>query len=235
MRRHIEIAHGQHYCFVLTYGSEQNLVQYLSEIPSWRKYEVLPNIFFQVVRATAYLHRASVVHNEIKPENILVNSVNPVNPKILLIDYDSADFLVLASPTTPPRASYCVGSPSYYPPECVEGKLHNPFRLSTWMSGERAKSFNPIGKDAWAIGATFYEVLFSKRTLNVKNLIEFSVSPRLFFRYLAIAKNFTRNRNSRQRMQQLIDEVAKFLAYKETDRPVPQKYLEANINNPLFI
>jgi hypothetical protein len=65
--------------------------------------------------------------------------------------------------------------------------------------------------------------------------VEFSLNLGLFFRYLAGIRNFTLDNKNRQKMQQLIGKVAKFLAYKEKNRLIPQVYLEEDLNNPFFI
>ncbi|KAI9594672.1 kinase-like domain-containing protein [Syncephalis fuscata] len=217
MTRYHEFAYKTHYCFVLSYGSDENIEQYAKRLPEWRKAEVLPSIFFQLVRAVAYMHRALLVHNDIKIENVLIDSSNPATPKVVLIDYKFARFLSYTAPNLVTLVSYCIGTSKHFQSECLKGKKYNPMK-----------------KDVWAIGATFYGLLFSKNLLTPSNLVRFYMSPRLFLKYLSITKTFKMDPATRKTMQNLIAEVAKLMAYKEKNRPTPQEYLNQNWQNPMF-
>ncbi|MBN8548592.1 MAG: protein kinase [Deltaproteobacteria bacterium] len=89
----------------------------------------------QVAEALAFIHRAGIVHRDIKPDNILV-----VNAKEIRL----ADFGVAVLPgekSSLAELQKGVGTMDYMAPEVLEGKMYD------------------LKSDIYALGVTFYELL----------------------------------------------------------------------------
>jgi eukaryotic-like serine/threonine-protein kinase len=101
----------------------------------------------QIARAIGYIHARNVIHRDVKPENIRINSDG--NAKIF-------DFGIAKSENSPvTRAGYIVGSPYYMAPEQVRGEALTPlvdvyafgillFELFTGVKAVRADSYERI-------------------------------------------------------------------------------------------
>ncbi|MFJ4169745.1 serine/threonine-protein kinase [Paenarthrobacter sp. NPDC089714] len=72
-----------------------------------------------VAKALAYIHRRGVVHNDIKPGNILVPGTTDAGRAML------TDFGIAISPGHAPRSSSS-GTPHYMSPEAVRGETPTP-------------------------------------------------------------------------------------------------------------
>lgn len=70
---------------IMEYVDGCTLAEYLAEHPGKATRE---RIFDQLLSATAYLHKAGVLHNDIKPDNILITRTNH---DVRLIDFGFAD------------------------------------------------------------------------------------------------------------------------------------------------
>ncbi|KAH7571849.1 hypothetical protein ACOSP7_014723 [Xanthoceras sorbifolium] len=79
----------------------------------------------QLLSAIAHCHRNGVVHRDVKPENVFLDSRNIVK----LGDFGSADWLVEEGTTTG-----VVGTPYYVAPEVVMGKEYNE-KVDVWSAG----------------------------------------------------------------------------------------------------
>ncbi|KAI8995940.1 kinase-like domain-containing protein [Gaertneriomyces semiglobifer] len=104
---------------------------------------VLHTLFTQILSAMHYLHTvARVVHRDIKDENIILSSTNPLH--ILLIDFGTARPI----PTNPRDYFHSFrGSVPYIPPELLDPD-HLPYRGPE--------------QDMWALGVLFYVLAFSQ-------------------------------------------------------------------------
>ena len=70
---------------VMEYVDGRTLADFLAENPSKAMRE---RVFVQLLQAVAYMHRCGVVHNDIKPENILITRADN---DVRLIDFGLAD------------------------------------------------------------------------------------------------------------------------------------------------
>jgi serine/threonine protein kinase len=119
---------------------EKNLFEY-SRIRVYDEPSAL-HIFYEVVKAVAFLHSKSLLHRDIKPENILIDKQG----NIKLSDFGfSANF-----GTSENRNTMC-GTKEYLPPEIIEQKLQN----------EKV--------DIWCLGVFLYELLHKKLPFEGKN------------------------------------------------------------------
>ena len=74
-------------------------------------------LFIQVMRALSYLHALSVIHCDLKPENVLVETKGGLRARLL-------DFGIAVSEHGAPEG--IKGSRSYVPPERLAGKAPSP-------------------------------------------------------------------------------------------------------------
>jgi hypothetical protein len=119
------------YCYVMEYLPGGTLAGALRNGPlppneAWR-------IFKQLAEALAYVHKETIIHCDLKPTNILLDSCG--NPRIA--DFGQAR---RAGPS-----GYSLGTPFYMPPEQVREIQHDP----RW--------------DVYALGAIFYELLTGQK------------------------------------------------------------------------
>src|SRR5258706_5469649 len=92
------------------------------------------NMLMQILQALAYLHQHGVIHNDLKPNNILV-----VNGRVQLLDFG------VSSIVGEPR-DFLAGTPRYIAPEML--RLSSPTRES----------------DLYAVGVIAYEVFSNLTT-----------------------------------------------------------------------
>ncbi|MHC5077656.1 MAG: serine/threonine-protein kinase [Planctomycetota bacterium] len=75
----------------------------------------------QTLRALAFIHSLGLVHGDVKPQNVLVDT-SGTKPRACLLDFGLAES-ILQSRGAPPRSS---GTPAYFPPEKARGALPDP-------------------------------------------------------------------------------------------------------------
>ena len=101
----------------------QELVEgvYLSEFLEDKAREVIVDVFVQLARALDYIHALGLVHEDIKPTNVLVTTRADGQPQAKLIDFGLARALRGADED---EAEYDVvlGTPGFSAPEKVQGK-----------------------------------------------------------------------------------------------------------------
>ncbi|XP_034142730.1 mitogen-activated protein kinase kinase kinase 2-like isoform X2 [Esox lucius] len=110
-------------------------------------------IGFQVCLAVEYIHSKSIIHQDIKPGNIIVEEKGK---RAFLTDWGMANIhdtvsLKIGSQTIVPPAGPLGGTIYYRAPEC---ELH--YNPATWHS------------DVWSVGATFVELFTGSRPWNVR-------------------------------------------------------------------
>src|SRR5690606_3183070 len=105
----------------------QELVEgvYLSEYLEAKPREVIVDMFVQLARALDYIHALGMVHEDIKPTNVLVTVPADGQPQAKLIDFGLAR--VLRKPDAEKGkddevADTILGTPGFSAPEKVQGK-----------------------------------------------------------------------------------------------------------------
>jgi hypothetical protein len=122
---------------IMDYGGE-TLNDYVYGQTDLRRNAMTRKIFIHVLSAVSFMHRAGVMHRDIKPQNILIK-----NDKAILCDFG------LAKRTVPFRKrphTYSVSTVNYKPPELL---------------GDREQDYNNK-IDLWSIGCVMYEFLNKK-------------------------------------------------------------------------
>jgi len=132
---------------VLDFADAGSLKQLISHpIPVDEK--MIRSIFHQILTALNYLHQEGMIHQDIKPSNILLCS----NGVSYLADFGVGHSIQ--------STEMVVGSPAYQAPEAL-----------TDGEGE-AVSENPVKEDVWSLGVTLYESLFFKLPFNGETVFE---------------------------------------------------------------
>ena len=125
-------------------GSLQDLINH-QKPPS---NEVIRSIFYQVLQALKYLHNSGMVHQDIKPSNILINS----DGKVVLADFGVGHSFQ--------STEMVVGSPAYQAPEAL-------------TDGDNGiMSCNPAKEDVWSLGITLYQTVFLELPYKGENVFE---------------------------------------------------------------
>jgi serine/threonine protein kinase len=112
------------------------------------------SIMKQVVSAIQYLHASGYVHQDIKPCNILITG----SGRALLADFGIGHSF--------DSAAMVVGSPAYQAPEALS---------DDYAAGEDESESSiegPQKEDIWALGVTFYQLLFMSLPFQGSNLFE---------------------------------------------------------------
>lgn len=140
------IEDDERYMIIMEYLTGGELFQYI--IKNRRVNEREARFFFrQIVSALDYCHQNSIIHRDMKPENLLFDS----SMQIRLIDFGFANFY--ESDNT--LSTFC-GSPYYASPEMIRGVDY-------------------VGPevDIWSLGVTLYTMLSGKLPFNAYNLKSF--------------------------------------------------------------
>lgn len=112
--------------------------------------EHIQNIFAQLVTGVSYLHQNSIVHQDLKPANILMNS----DGKVLISDFGIGH--------TFQYEAFVVGTPAYQAPEVID---------DSHVSTNNSKA-NPAEEDVWSLGVTLYELVFKNLPFYGNNVFE---------------------------------------------------------------
>ncbi|CAJ0946421.1 unnamed protein product, partial [Mesorhabditis belari] len=102
------------------------------------------DFFTQILIALHHMHSKSIVHRDLKTQNILMNK------KRTLVKL--SDFGISKELSTKSVASTVIGTPNYLSPEICEGRAYNQ------------KS------DVWSLGCVLYELLALRRAFDGDNL-----------------------------------------------------------------
>ncbi len=127
------VEHDDHPWLVMEYVEAKNLAQLITQYGRLPVPQVAA-IAAQVADALNAAHRAGIVHRDVKPSNILVDSRG--HAKI-------TDFGIARGHNDPQltRTGMLTGTPAYFSPELARGKAPS------------------AGSDVWALGATIYHAV----------------------------------------------------------------------------
>jgi serine/threonine protein kinase len=128
-------AGGYHY-FVMEYVEGRTLYDDLSAGKIFSEDEAL-NIITQVARALAHAHACGLIHRDVKPKNIMINTEGVVKLADMGLARETTD--IEAAKT---EAGKAYGTPYYISPEQIRGELNIDGRA-----------------DIYGLGATFYHLV----------------------------------------------------------------------------
>ena len=131
--------------------------QHLNDFLAGASREVIVDIFVQIARALDYLHALGLVHDDIKPTNVLVACPSDGPPQAKLIDFGLARVFRHAERDLSADDSGAVmvlGAPGFSAPEKVRGEL----------TDHRS--------DLYSLAATLYAAIRGQRAFPAKNFKE---------------------------------------------------------------
>ncbi len=128
-------AGGYHY-FVMEYVKGKTLYDDLSEGKVFNEEEAL-DVIIQVARALVHAHSCGLIHRDVKPKNIMINSEGVVKLADMGLARETTD--IEAAQT---EAGKAYGTPYYIAPEQIRGEIDIDGRA-----------------DIYGLGATFYHLV----------------------------------------------------------------------------
>jgi serine/threonine protein kinase len=128
-------AGGYHY-FVMEYVEGKTLYEDLAKGKIFTEQEAVA-ITMQVTSALAHAHAKGLIHRDVKPKNIMINSAGIVKLADLGLARDAADVELAKS-----EAGKAFGTPYYISPEQIRGEIDIDGRC-----------------DIYSLGATFYHMV----------------------------------------------------------------------------
>jgi serine/threonine protein kinase len=90
--------------------------------------QIAINVYKQIVKAIYHLHSKSIVHRDIKLENIVIDDAGKMNIKLVDFGFARKDH------GQPIRTDIC-GTPNYMPPELHKREPHLSKPADIWASG----------------------------------------------------------------------------------------------------
>jgi serine/threonine-protein kinase 11 len=133
---------------VLDYANCGSLEKVMSRPGFVRDGPVMRYIFSRVLKAVEHLHAHGIIHQDIKPANILVSN----DGSIYLSDFGVGHSFQ--------STDMVVGSPGYQAPEAL--------RDLDWLRSD----FDPSKEDVWSLGVTLYQCLFGCLPFTGANVFE---------------------------------------------------------------
>ena len=129
-------------------GSLFNIIDDMAEEKRKMDMSMIKHIFKNVLKGVAYLHSRGIVHQDIKPSNILVSS----DASVFLADFGVGHSFQ--------STAMVVGSPAYQAPEALTDE---------WTDSEPP---NPAQEDVWSLGIALYQTVFGKLPFKGENVYE---------------------------------------------------------------
>ncbi|MCL1914305.1 MAG: protein kinase [Eubacteriaceae bacterium] len=132
---------NSYYKITLKISTDSMPVDMIAKLPSANK-RLLLKTMSQSLRT---LHKARVVHGDLKPDNILIAKSEAGNLTTKITDFDDSYF-----EGDPPRPEYTVGTVNYYSPE-----------LAQYIIGEdeSIKKYVQCRSDVFAMGLIFHQYI----------------------------------------------------------------------------
>jgi len=115
--------------------------------------EQTQSLFRQISEGIEFLHGKGLVHQDIKPANILLTS----NGKILISDFGVGHSFQ--------SAAMVVGTPAYQAPEVIDDCICE-------FENDGEDSFDPGKEDIWSLGVTLFEMAFGELPFYGANVFE---------------------------------------------------------------
>ncbi|KAI9594550.1 kinase-like domain-containing protein [Syncephalis fuscata] len=205
------------YCFVYSYGGNMALDEYvkLPEVSN-NKAAILSDVFNQVLLGLTYLHQIGLAHNDVKPQNIMINTNapnSPTKPKVTLIDFDASVPLKRTTQNQIVPALNMQGTQLFVPPETYHGK---PFDLRR--------------KDSWAAGLTFFITVtgvspYANSVANANALVNEIGNLDLNNWSKPILPQLNAKLQPSAGQTAIVNMVNQLLTLDATKRPTPEEYL----------
>lgn len=104
-------------------------------------------LFKQIAEGVCYLHEKGIVHQDIKPQNILLNH----DGKVLISDFGIGHSFQ--------SSARVVGTPAFQAPELID-------------KGANDEEIRPGSEDIWSLGITLYNLSFQKFPFSGNNVFE---------------------------------------------------------------
>ena len=122
-------------------GSLQNIIDNVSKFPKWNETKKLITIY-GIVAGMSYLHDHKILHNDLKPSNVLLD--DDFHPKIA--DFGLSQTIASGDDNDSSSKSISIkGTPSYIAPEVWNEQIYEPF------------------SDVYSFGILLYELVFMKK------------------------------------------------------------------------
>lgn len=149
--------------------------------------------FESLLDGVAHLHAHGIVHNDIKPANILLtrteqpvmvdfgfaeryDTEKPIlrpSQSVLASPSSSASSLLPSGPKAPFESNLAYGTPEYLSPERAKGYIHDvSLDITQWTKYSRTVQTRK--SDVWALGVTFFEIVVGRTPFELEEGEEFS-------------------------------------------------------------
>lgn len=135
---------------VMDFAAGQRLDQVLQTVGPF-PVRIAIKVFLQICAGMSVVHKADLVHQDLKPANILVAKLETADPVVLILDFGTAR--LLDSDTQ--KTGVIVGSPAYMSPEQCEGR----------PTDQRS--------DVYSMGCLMYEVLSGRKVFAASSTEEY--------------------------------------------------------------
>ena len=115
----------KYFCIVMENISGGNLLNAINKMSKFSE-PMARNIFKQLILTIKYLHNMSIVHRDIKPDNILLELDNTIK---------LCDFGVSTQVKKGQLLTDSCGTPAFIAPEILKDKPYDPYMTDIWSSG----------------------------------------------------------------------------------------------------